>query len=454
MSSNWQSFTIEEIAAKQDSSISIGPFGSRMKSDCYVEKGIPVIRGNNISEGLYPDGEFVFVDEEKAREVRSAQVFGGDLVFPHRGAIGRVALVRNSTQMILSSSLMKLTPDKERCSSEFLFYFFRSKNGIYELLKNSSTVGTPGIGQPLTSLKSIPVQLPPLLDQKAIAHILGTLDEKIELNKWTNETLEGIAKALFKSWFIDFDPVRAKAEGLSTGLSDEISELFPDSFEDSELGGIPSGWRLDFLSNHLSITKGRSYKSIELRDSPNALVTLKSFLRGGGYRADGLKPYTGTYKEDQIVSAGELVIALTDVTQSADVIGRPAIVRRNESYKQLIASLDVGILRVQPEGSITKEYAFELLKTVNYVSHALSYTSGTTVLHLGKGVLESFQVVIPNLDIVERFTYFSSEIHEKIDMNENCSRNLVKLRDALLPKLISGELRVPDAEKMLEEVGI
>ena len=152
MYSNWPKITIEDIASQDKTAIAIGPFGSRMKSDCYVNDGIPVIRGQNITDGMYPEGDFVYITKEKANELKSSQVFEGDLVFPHRGAIGKVALVRDSTHMILSSSLMKLTPDKNKCSPQFLLYFFRSRIGQYELLKNASTVGTPGIGQPLSSL--------------------------------------------------------------------------------------------------------------------------------------------------------------------------------------------------------------------------------------------------------------------------------------------------------------
>ena len=236
MSSEWRSTTIEAIAAEESYSISIGPFGSRMKSDCYVNSGVPVVRGNNISGGKYPEGDFVFVAEEKAAELKSSQVRGGDLVFPHRGAIGRVALIPENGRMILSSSLMKLTPCREQCCPAFLLYFFRTRKGVQELLKNASTVGAPGIGQPLASLKQISLDLPPLKEQKAIAHILSTLDEKIELNRKANETLEAMAKALFNSWFVDFDPVRAKAEGRPTGLPAEISDLFPDSSHAPPMG--------------------------------------------------------------------------------------------------------------------------------------------------------------------------------------------------------------------------
>src|SRR5450756_2124972 len=245
-SEGWRRLPIDDVKAPRAGAIAIGPFGSRMKSDRYEATGVPVIRGYNISDTRALTGGFAYVSQETADELRASNVFAGDLVFPHRGAIGQVGIVPidGVPRYMLSTSLMKLTCDPSVVDPVFLFYFFRSGQGRHELLRNASTVGTPGIGQPLASLRSITVPVPPLAEQRAIAHILGTLDDKIELNRRTNETLEAIARALFKSWFVDFDPVRAKSEGRDPGLPSHLADLFPDSFEDSELGEIPNGWKV------------------------------------------------------------------------------------------------------------------------------------------------------------------------------------------------------------------
>src|SRR5260221_3758315 len=249
MAGDWQTLAVDEIKAPGERSIAIGPFGSRMKADVYVARGVPVIRDTNISDTRALVGHFVFVSEHTADELRACNVYAGDLVFPHRGAIGQVAIVPNDSveRYMLSTSLMKLTCDTQHVDPQFIFYFFRSSIGRHALLQHASTVGTPGIGQPLTSLRSIKVPVPPLYEQRVIAHILGTLDDKIELNRRMNETLEAMARALFKSWFVDFDPVRAKTGGRDPGLPKPLADLFPDSFEDSELGEIPKGWRASVL---------------------------------------------------------------------------------------------------------------------------------------------------------------------------------------------------------------
>ena len=188
-------------------------------------------------------------------------------------------------------------------------------------------------------------RLPSREEQCAIARVLGALDDRIELNWRTSETLEEMARALFRSWFMDFDPVRAKAEGRPSGLPPDVDALFPASFEGSELGEIPAGWEVKTLGDVAQTIRGRSYRSVELAESDTALVTLKSFSRGGGYRPDGLKAYTGRYRPEQVVRPGELVIACTDVTQAAEVVGRPAIVQPNAQFETLVASLDTLIIR-------------------------------------------------------------------------------------------------------------
>ncbi len=245
MTADWPSRSIDELKGKGQAAIAIGPFGSRMKSDCYVSAGLPVIRGTNISDTRELLGEMVYITPEKATEVRSSIVYPDDLVFPHRGSIGLVGIVpRNAApRYVQSSSLMKLTCDAQQVDPLYLFYFFRSPSGRHELLKNASTVGTPGIGQPLASLKAIRVPCPPLVDQRAIAGVLAAFDDKIALNRRMNATLEAMARALFQSWFVDFDPVRAKLDGqLPMGLDGATADLFPSCFEPTERSRLPFGW--------------------------------------------------------------------------------------------------------------------------------------------------------------------------------------------------------------------
>ena len=170
----------------------------------------------------------------------------GDIVFGRKGAVDRSAMVKSEQSgWFLGSDGIRLRLPRT-CDSRFMAYQLQSPAKRLWLLQHATGTTMASLNQ--GTIERVPVVLPPLSEQRAIAHILGTLDDKIELNRRMNETLEGIARAIFKSWFVDFDPVRAKVEGRDTGMPKHIADLFPDSFVDSELGEIPNGWRITDLT--------------------------------------------------------------------------------------------------------------------------------------------------------------------------------------------------------------
>jgi len=270
--------TLPSLAANVKNAIVGGPFGSNLVSSDYVETGVPVIRGKNMGTGKYIGGEYVFVTDEKADRLNSNKARPKDLVFTQRGTLGQVALVPDEpwSTYIVSQSQMKATIDPKKADVLFLYYYFSSPREIQYILSNSIQTGVPHTN--LTQLKDHPIRLPPLVAQKSIAHILGTLDDKIELNRQMNATLESMAQALFKSWFVDFDPVidnalaaghpipdafKARADArLALGdkrkpLPEDIRKQFPGSFEfDEEMGWIPEGWEVSTVGNEVETTGG------------------------------------------------------------------------------------------------------------------------------------------------------------------------------------------------------
>ena len=295
-------------------------------------------------------------------------------------------------------------------------------------------------------LRALEILLPPLDEQRGIARILGALDDKIELNRRMSATLEAMARALFKSWFVDFEPVRAKAEGRPSGLPPALDALFPASFEASELGAIPSGWGVGTLGDVAGSVRGRSYRSAELAESDTALVTLKSFARGGGYRPEGLKPYTGKYKPAQIVGPGELVIACTDVTQAAEVIGRPAIVPADPRFTTLVASLDTLIIRPRDASAAPVPFLYCLTSEPSFTQHTYAHVSGTTVLHLSKEAVPAFKFALPPSDLLRAFIGLAGPAFKRMTDLSGDSAATAAQRDALLPRLVSGEVRVGSGE--------
>lgn len=376
----------------------------------------------------------------------------GDILFGKLRPYFR-KVIRAPFNGICSTDIWVVRPSSENIGLEFLYYLMASQEFI-----DFATLGSEGTRMPRAKWEHISrfeINLPALAGQQAIAHILCSLDDKIELNRQMNAALEEMARALFKSWFVDFDPVRAKMDsrwqpGQSLpGLPAELYDLFPEHLVPSELGEIPEGWKVTKLGNLVETIRGRSYRSKELSDSDTALVTLKSFARGGGYRLDGLKPYIGKYKEQQIVKPGELIVAMTDVTQAAEVVGRPAIVQESK-YSTLVVSLDCTIVRPRDDTYLSIPYLYSMAMTRSFNEHTYALTTGTTVLHLSRDAVPSFLLALPPKSIVRYFNSLSIPIFKRIANNISESETLASLRDSLLPKLLSGETRVDDLETIQE----
>lgn len=430
------------------SAVSIGPFGSRMKADRYVANcrdAVPVVRGNNISDTKELEGDLVFVSKETADELRSANVFPGDLIFPHRGLIGQVGIVPKNAweRYVLSTSLMKLTCHPELADPLFVFYFFRAPRGKHELLKHASQVGTPGIATPLTSLRSIRLMLPPLPEQRAIAHVLGTLDDKIELNRRTNQTLEAIARALFTSWFVAFDPVRAKAEGRQpAGMDAATAVLFPDEFEESEVGQLPKGWRSASFAQTVVIFGGGTPKTSR-PDYWNGDIPWFSVVdaphHGDVFVMDTEKKITAAGLEN---SAARLLPTGTTILSARGTVGRVALTAVEMTMNQSCYAL-------RPRNHSSEIYTY--YSTRSLVALLRQRSHGSVFDTITRSTLESVPVVVPEETVVHRFDEVVKPLLLRIKASLRESATLRILRDNLLPRLLSGELRVPDAERLVAQ---
>ena len=434
MASKWPTRSIDELKAKSRAAIAIGPFGSRMKSECYVPSGVPVIRGTNISDTRELIGEMVCITPEKAEEVQSSIIFADDLFFPHRGSIGLVGIVpqKGAARYVQSSSMMKLTCDRSQVEPLYLFYFFRSAQGRQEILKNASTVGTPGIGQPLSSLKAIRVPLPPLPEQKAIAHILGTLDDKIELNRRMNATLEAMARALFQSWFVDFDPVRAKLDGRKpAGLDAATAALFPGHFEHGEDGMLPVGWRSAAIEklcdiNAWALGKNDDLKVLEYVEISEVnrgnIANIATYIRGEEpSRARRRLRHGDTVLSTVRPDRGSYFLALNPPENRVASTGFAVLTPTKAPWSFIHAAM------THPEVS---DYLGQM-------------ADGGAYPAVRPEIIGSMKVALPNdPKILETFHRTCAPLFEQAEANRTQSRTLATLRDTLLPKLLSGELSV------------
>jgi type I restriction enzyme, S subunit len=286
---------------------------------------------------------------------------------------------------------------------------------------------------------------PPLKvdEQRAIAHILGTLDDKIELNRRMNKTLEATARTLFKSWFVDFDPVGARAEGRDPGLPKPLADLFPARLVDSELGEIPEGWAVSRLGDLSGVEKGLSYKGEGLADAGGLpMINLGCFAGAGVFRAENIKWYRGDYKARHVVRAGDLVIANTDMTQNRIILGSPALIPELAGEQRFLFTHHTFAFRFKAGAERWRRYVYFTLLQPEFREVAEGFATGTTVLALPRDGLLDLAVVLPPESLLLAFERQVDPLLAAADQCHHESRTLAAIRDTLLPRLISGELRV------------
>ena len=439
MASDWPTARIAEVAEK----VGMGPFGSSIKVSTFVPEGIPVISGQHLHGTRLQDTFFNFISPEHADKLKSANVYRGDVVFTHAGNIGQAAYIPETSRYeryVLSQRQFFLRCDRTKLLPEFAAYFFSSADGRHLLLANASQVGVPSISRPVTYLRTIEIPLPPVDEQRAIAHILGTLDDKIELNRRMNDTLEAIARALFKSWFVDFGPVRAKSEGRDVGLPPHLADLFPDSFEDSELGGIPTGWKIGRFGDVIEQKRDQENPL----SSPDALFqhfSIPAFDEGQSPRLE----YGASIKSEKTrVPTGVVLLSkLNPEIERVWIVD----VRQGE---RAVCSTEFLVLRAL--SPFTRTYAYCLARSPLFRQQIEGLVTGTSKSHQHAQVesILRIAVVVPPSPVLEAFDGFADSLLARtLDCRQE-SHTLADLRDALLPTLVSGELRLHDADRLVD----
>jgi type I restriction enzyme S subunit len=405
----------------------------------YVSSGVPVIRGTNMGHGRWVAGEFAFVSPEKADSLAANCAKTGDLVFTQRGTLGQVALVpaKGSDRYLISQSQMKLTVDEAKADTLFLYYVFTSAEQQEYIRQNAIQTGVPHTN--LGILRNTPLVLPPLAEQKAIASVLGALDDKIELNRRMNATLEAMARALFQSWFVDFDPVRAKLDGRPPeGMDAETAALFPASFQDSELGHIPKGWTVGRVADVSDFSRS-SINPGEFPDETFDHYSLPAFDEGRTPKAE----------LGSAIMSTKLVVTRNSVLLSKLNPHIPRIWLPDlHNTRRSVCSTEFIVASTRP--GYSREFLFSLFTSAAFASIYGTLVTGTTGSHQRirpESVLE-MKTVIPPPKLVEAFTTIAKPMFDQINRNIDQSRTLATLRDTLLPKLLSGELSVANFSPM------
>jgi type I restriction enzyme S subunit len=429
---------------------------NRGKTVPVQDEGIPLISTACISnEMLFPLlNTDRYVSDEIYENWFRSHPEPGDVILTNKGSKnGEVCLVPDPVSFCIAQDMVALRANRDLIDPGYLLVALRSRI-VQERIKSLNVDSViPHFKK--TDFDKLFIPLPSRAEQQFIGGLYLDLSRRIELNRKTIETLEAMAKALFKSWFVDFDPVKAKAEGRPTGLPAEISDLFPESFEDSELGEIPSGWELEALGKILDVDKGVSYKGDFLSDTEGLpMVNLGCFAGGGAFRAEKMKFYAGEYRERHLASAGDLLVANTDMTQNRIILGAPIIVPSWRGRDKFLFSHHTFAIRFRRSKSAFTRFIYFTLLKPSFRQVAAGHATGTTVLALPKDGITDYQTVIPPAGLLNVFAAKVEALYQKCQALTEQSELLAKTRDALLPKLISGEIRIPDAEKVLEEVGV
>ena len=380
--------------------------------------GHPLLEINAVSRNnkypLYGEAKKYVDDVVYSTWFRSGHPQYGDILVPTVGTLGAVAYV-DRNDCCIAQNLIALRANADRCDSAYIYYLLCNPQIVKRLL--NLDIGAVQASIKVPHLLALEISLPPLETQRRIAAILSSLDDKIENNNRINRNLEEQAQALFKSWFVDFEPWG---------------------------GSMPEDWKEYQLTEFAEIISGYSYKGAELMPSEDAMATIKNFDRKGYFKLDGYKEIqiSGRFKNTQILNLFDVIVAHTDITQQADIIGNPAIILSKGGYRNIIMSMD--LCKVQPTHyAISSAFLYCLLKDNRFKSHALGYVNGTTVLHMSKKALPEYGVFLPNdLSKVQELGDQLQNLYKIYSINLEESSRLAVLRDTLLPKLMKGEIEV------------
>lgn len=404
----WKTYRIEDLAEK----VGMGPFGSSIKVETFVPNGIPVISGVHLKGNRLEDIEYNFVTEEHANRLFNANVYRGDVIFTHAGNIGAVAYIPNNSRYeryILSQRQFYLRCNTSKLLPEFITYYFKSPIGKKKLLANTSSVGVPSIAQPVSYLRSIEIDIPDINEQHAIAEILSAFDDKIELNRQMNQTLEAIAQAMFKEWFVKFN--------------------FPGC--DGQLvDGLPQGWRVGKLGDLISLSKD----TISPSNYPE-----KEFYHYSIPAFDSGKNPTKEF--------GKTILSNKFVVKKNSIL----ISKLNPRFPRLWAIENIDedkaicsteFLVLQPISTIYYSYCLCFLHLKSTLDIMTGLASGTSSSHqrIKPDDIISLSMTIPSASMLNEFENTVIPLFNRQTEIIHENQTLTAIRDSLLPKLMTGKI--------------
>jgi type I restriction enzyme S subunit len=428
--SEWRLCTLGDLVSASGGLIKTGPFGSQLHASEYTDDrdGIPVVMPADMVGGRVDRDTVKRVTPSVAERLHMHRLAAGDLVLARRGAIGRLAFVgSDEAGWLCGTGSMRIhASDRSTLDPQFLRYSMSSPEVTEWLL--GQAVGATMANLNAKIVSALPIRVPAIGTQRRVAAILSAFDELIEINKRRIELLEKMARSLYLEWF-----VRYRFPG------HENVEMV-----DSDLGPIPERWRAAPVAELATLVRGRSYRRAELSDSEGVpFLNLKCVQRGGGFRRSGLKRYTGRYKEAQRVVPGDVLVAVTDMTQERRIVAQ-AFRMPDLGEPFAVPSLDLALLKVADESMRILLYA--TLRYSEFSESLRPFANGANVLHLGVEHIQDYAIVIPDEELLHRFTGIVGPFLEAAEAAERGNRQLRATRDLLLPRIVTGRLDISEID--------
>jgi type I restriction enzyme, S subunit len=425
--------TVSELSEREAIFVEDGNHGeNRPRQDEFAATGIAFLRPPDLKDGRVDFQSCSRINDAGFRRVRKGIGRRGDIILTHRATVGRIAITDDDAPEVFvtnpGTTIWRST-DPNVLDQRFLYCFMRSAafmDQLWSQVGNNSTFDYVS----LTQQRGLRVAYPPIAEQKAIAAVLGALDDKIELNRRMNATLEAMARALFQSWFVDFDPVRAKLDGRQpVGLDPDTTALFPEHLQDSPLGHIPKGWSTQCLPEAIEVNPRRALKS----------GTIAPYLDMKNLPTQG---HSAEEVVDREFSSG------TKFQNGDTLLARitPCLENGKTGYVDFLKDAQVGwgsteYIVLAPKPPLPPQFGYLLARSDALRTHAIQNMTGTSGRQrVPSECFNAFWLAVPPPQIAERFDELTEPLMTKIKANADQSRSLAALRDTLLPKLLSGAL--------------
>ena len=392
------------------SEISMGPFGSNIKVECFVDSGIPVLNGSNLTGFALNDGSFRYVTEEKANSLGRANAHRGDVVITHRGTLGQIVFIPSDSKFeryVISQSQFRVKCN-EKIMPEYLTYYFHTKIGQHKLLSNASQVGVPALARASTTFQELEIEIPPMTQQRKVVSLLETIRVKIELNNAINDNLEQQAQALYSAWFERFTPFNGK---------------MPSDWQVGHLGDIARISTKSFNPAKKSGTKIEHYSIPAFDENRFPVFELSDDIKSNKY----------------IISPNSVLAS--KLNPDTKRIWRPMCITSNA-----VCSTEFIVFEAfHPEH---KDFVYSIINSSGFSNWMCAHTTGSTNSRQRTTPAKTleYKIAIPPENAIKSFCSVATPIYDLISENRKENQQLASLRDTLLPKLMSGELDVSTVE--------